>query len=146
MHGKQTAASVVFHTISPVHGVPDSVQYRVNVEGTKTLLRACRHESLSGSVKKLVYTSSTGVVWKAYDLHGVSEAQAIVPAEGYDSYHHTKAIAESLILNANGQGIHTVVLRPCGMIGYVLYCVSFSKACDDIKGIQDQEIGNSCTV
>jgi sterol-4alpha-carboxylate 3-dehydrogenase (decarboxylating) len=78
------------------------------------------HDSLGGSVKKLVYTSSTGVVWNVNDMKGVSEGQAVVPQQGYDSYHHTKAIAERLILEANRKELHTVVLRPCGMVGYAI--------------------------
>lgn len=93
------------------------MQYKVNVDGTKILLEAISHESLAGSVKKVVYTSSTGVVWKVHDLKGVSEDQVSVPSQGYDSYHHAKALAEKLVLDANGKGFYTTAIRSCGMIG-----------------------------
>ena len=107
----------MFHTIAPVHGVPDHVQYRVNVDGTKTLLEAFKDVSVAGCVKKPVYTSSTGVVWNVRDFNGVSEDQVQLPVRGYDSYHHTKGIAEKLILAEDGKGLLVVVLRPCGMLG-----------------------------
>lgn len=91
------------------------------MEGTEVLLEMCTHHSLAGSVKKFVYTSSTGVVWKVDDFRGVSEEQVSIPSEGYDSYHHTKAIAEKLVLEANNKSMCTTVIRPCGMVGYV-YC------------------------
>ncbi|GJE87316.1 C-3 sterol dehydrogenase [Phanerochaete sordida] len=114
---QETQPTVIFHTIAPVHGVPDAVQYKVNVDGTKTLLEACKHPSVATTLAKLVYTSSTGVVWKVHDLHGVSEDDVRPPAQGYDSYHHTKAIAERMVLEADGSGLRTVVIRPCGMTG-----------------------------
>ncbi|TFY80427.1 hypothetical protein EWM64_g3586 [Hericium alpestre] len=109
----QNGTTVVFHTASPIHGLAGDIYSRVNVAGTKTLLKACEQSS----VHKLIYTSSTGVVWTGADLHGVSESQAPIPQKGYDAYHHTKAVAENLILSANGDGLRTVALRPCGMIG-----------------------------
>lgn len=112
----ETRATVIFHTIAPVHGSPDDVQHRVNIEGTRVILDACRDPAV-GTVTKLVYTSSTGVVWNVRDFHGVSEDQVQPPERGYDSYHHAKAIAERMVLDANGKGLWTCAIRPCGMTG-----------------------------
>ncbi|EEB99316.1 hypothetical protein MPER_01026, partial [Moniliophthora perniciosa FA553] len=99
---------------SPVHGLPDQVYYRVNDQGTRSFLSSCR----AASVKNVVYTSSTGVVWTGTDISGATEDQLSIPKQGYDAYHHTKAIAERLVLDQNGKdGMHVVVLRPCGMTG-----------------------------
>lgn len=114
---QEVQPTVVFHTIAPVHGSPDEVQCKVNVDGTKAVLEACRHPSLAGKISKLVYTSSTGVVWKVRDMAGVTEDSVQPPAQGYDSYHHTKAIAERMVLEADGRSLRTVVIRPCGMTG-----------------------------
>ncbi|OCH94871.1 putative sterol dehydrogenase [Obba rivulosa] len=114
---KETGANVVFHAVSPIHGLSDSIYQRVNVDGTKTLLEACRHPSLSGNVFKFVYTSSTGVTWRAQDIVGATEEQLPIPENGYDMYHHTKAVAEKMVLEADGDGMRTVVIRPGGMIG-----------------------------
>ena len=87
------------------------------MDGTKTLIEACHHRSVSGAVTKLVYTSSTGVVWTPQDIAGATEDSIQIPTQGYDSYHHTKAIGEKLVLTEDGNKMRTVVLRPCGMIG-----------------------------
>ncbi|KAH8808829.1 C-3 sterol dehydrogenase [Xylogone sp. PMI_703] len=111
---KEVACTVLFHTASPVHGLQDEVYYHVNETGTTTVLNACRN----ASVGKLVYTSSTGVVWTGADIVGKNEEQLSYPPKGYDAYHHTKAIAERLVLaESNKKRIQTAVLRPCGMIG-----------------------------
>jgi sterol-4alpha-carboxylate 3-dehydrogenase (decarboxylating) len=51
---------VVIHTaaIVPTQGTPDSVTYRVNVEGTQNLITASRNTD----VKAFVYTSSSSVI------------------------------------------------------------------------------------
>ena len=68
-------------------------------------------------VKKLVFTSSTGVVWSVKDIVDADETYP-VPPEGYDAYHETKARAEKLVLNANNnESMKTVALRPCGIYG-----------------------------
>ncbi|TFY63451.1 hypothetical protein EVG20_g6300, partial [Dentipellis fragilis] len=114
---RHTQTTIVFHVASPVRGLPDSIYTCVNVKGTRTLLEACRHPSLNGAVGKLVYTSSTGVVWMSKELAGVSEDEVSIPDKGFDAYHHTKAVAESMVLGANKDGLRTVAMRPCGMIG-----------------------------
>ncbi|KAJ7437114.1 hypothetical protein B0H11DRAFT_1754100, partial [Mycena galericulata] len=102
------------HAASPIHGLPADIYYQVNEIGTRNVISAC-YES---GVKKLVYTSSTGVVWTGADFHGVNENQVGFPNKGYDAYHHTKALGERLVLSAEGQhGMQTVILRPCGMTG-----------------------------
>ncbi|KAJ6544008.1 3-beta hydroxysteroid dehydrogenase/isomerase family-domain-containing protein [Mycena capillaripes] len=105
---------VVLHTASPVHGHPDKIYYEVNEKGTRNVISAC-HEA---GVKKLIYTSSTGVVWTGAEFNGVREDNVAFPSKGYDAYHHTKGLGEQLILAAEGQdGMQTVILRPCGMTG-----------------------------
>jgi sterol-4alpha-carboxylate 3-dehydrogenase (decarboxylating) len=86
----------------------------VNDEGTGIVLSACR----AAGVKNLVYTSSVGVVWTGKDIDGLNEDQAEIPLKGYDAYHHTKALGERRVLAENNvNGMHTVVLRPCGLLG-----------------------------
>ncbi|KAJ7223928.1 hypothetical protein C8J57DRAFT_1390971 [Mycena rebaudengoi] len=97
---KEVRPLVVFHAASPT--------------GTQNVIVAC-HKS---GVQKLIYTSSTGVVWTGADFNGVTENQVTTPSKGYDAYHHTKALGERLVNSAEGEnGLHTVILRPCGMTG-----------------------------
>lgn len=73
---------------------------------------------VKNNVQALVYSSSTGVTWTGGVLDGVTEETAKVPKNGFDAYHHTKAVAEHAVLAANdGNGLKTVALRMCGMLG-----------------------------
>lgn len=114
---RQAKVDLVFHAASPVHGLDDDLYYKVNQRGTEKVLSACR----KAGVNKLVYTSSTGVVWTGAPFNGIDEVKAVVPPKGYDAYHHTKALAEKLVLAANGENdaFQAVILRPCGMTGCV---------------------------
>lgn len=81
--------------------------FRPNVTGTANVLEACR----THDVPKLVYTSTPSVVHGGGDVAGVDES-APYP-ERYDAwYPETKAIAERMVLEADGPGLSTVALRP----------------------------------
>ncbi|KAI0347160.1 sterol-4-alpha-carboxylate 3-dehydrogenase [Trametopsis cervina] len=111
---KEVKPSVVLHTASPVHGLASKVYYEVNETGTRNVVSAC----VKTGTKKLVYTSSTGVVWTGAPFNGVTEDQVEIPQQGYDAYHHTKALGERIVLEAQKKdGLEVVVLRPCGMTG-----------------------------
>jgi sterol-4alpha-carboxylate 3-dehydrogenase (decarboxylating) len=88
----------------------------VNVTGSRNILLACQ----ATGVKALVYTSSMGVTYDGKAIDGLTEETAKIPSKGYDAYHHTKAVAEKFLLEANDEeGLKTVALRCCGMIGFV---------------------------
>jgi 2-alkyl-3-oxoalkanoate reductase len=78
-----------------------------NVIGTRNILDACRQFG----VRKLVYTSSPSVVYSRGDMEGVDES-APYPRH-FDAYYpQTKAVAEQMVLAANGPDLATVALRP----------------------------------
>jgi len=81
--------------------------YQTNVVGTKNILEVCK----SLGIPKLVYTSSPSVVFNNGDMEGVDE---LVPyPESYlTAYPKTKALAEQMVLKANGDRLATVALRP----------------------------------
>ncbi|KAJ1879884.1 erg26, C-3 sterol dehydrogenase [Coemansia sp. RSA 486] len=110
---KGRTATVVFHTASPVMKAPEAVHAKVNIEGTKVLLEACR---LAG-VDRFVYTSSASVVYSGGPLEYVDES--IGYAETFaDYYSETKAIAEKMSLEYNDKyGMRTAALRPSGIFG-----------------------------
>jgi nucleoside-diphosphate-sugar epimerase len=81
--------------------------YRANVLGTVNVLTACRHHGIT----RLVYTSSPSVVFDGRDMAGVSETVPY-PSHYDAAYPQTKAIAERMVLNANGATLSTVSLRP----------------------------------
>ncbi|KDQ60471.1 hypothetical protein JAAARDRAFT_56368 [Jaapia argillacea MUCL 33604] len=112
----ESAATCIFHTVSPIHGLPPPIYTKVNIDGTRTLL-SC---AITHKIPKFVYTSTTGVVWTGQSLNGVDEKSASVVKKGWDAYHDTKAKAETMVLAANSReedGLKTVSIRPCALFG-----------------------------
>jgi nucleoside-diphosphate-sugar epimerase len=99
---------IVFH-IAAKAGVGGRYRdyYRANVLGTANVLAACRHHGIT----RLVYTSSPSVVFDGRDMAGANES---VPYPNHfdAAYPKTKAIAERMVLNANGASLATVSIRP----------------------------------
>ncbi|KAI6144754.1 3-beta hydroxysteroid dehydrogenase/isomerase family-domain-containing protein [Pisolithus tinctorius] len=111
---KKSGATCIIHTASPQHGAKDpSVYYKVNVEGTRAVIDA----AIAAGVRKLVYTSSAGVVFDGTDVVNVDE-RVPYPEKPFDSYNDSKAQGEKIVLEANGKGgLLTVALRPAGIFG-----------------------------
>jgi nucleoside-diphosphate-sugar epimerase len=99
---------IVFHTAAKA-GIwgPYQDYYRANVVGTQNVIDACRKHR----IERLVYTSSPSVVFNGLDMEGVDES-APYPRRFHAHYPRTKAQAEKLVLQANGQTLATVALRP----------------------------------
>jgi nucleoside-diphosphate-sugar epimerase len=99
---------LVFHVAAKA-GVwgPYAEYHRTNVVGTENVLSACRKHG----VRRLVYTSSPSVVFNGRDMEGVNES-APYPDHYDAAYPKTKAVAERLVLAANGPYLATVALRP----------------------------------
>jgi sterol-4alpha-carboxylate 3-dehydrogenase (decarboxylating) len=101
-----------------MHGVKDDALYwRVNVDGTRAIIAA----AVAAGVRKLVFTSSAGVVFTGGALTNIDERMPL-PERAMDAYNESKAHAEQLVLAANGQGgLLTVALRPAGIFGYTAF-------------------------
>lgn len=98
----------VFHAAALVKdwGPRDEFQ-RVNVEGTRRVLDACR----AAGVRRLVHVSTEAVLLGRGPLVRVDEtlSRAGRPA---GLYSWSKAESEALVMAANGPGLETVVVRP----------------------------------
>lgn len=82
--------------------------YQPNVLGTQNVVAACQELG----VPKLVFTSSPSVVFDNSHHEGLDESLPY-PLEYENIYSHTKALAEQVVLKANGkEGLLTVALRP----------------------------------
>jgi 2-alkyl-3-oxoalkanoate reductase len=80
---------------------------RSNVEGTRSVLDACR----ALGIRRLVHTSTPSVVHAGKDIEGGDES--LPYAEHHESpYGRTKAVAERMVLSAADAGLGTVALRP----------------------------------
>ena len=81
--------------------------YKTNVIGTRNVIAAC-HDN---GIKNLVYTSTPSVVFTGRDENGINES-APYTKKHLCHYTKTKAEAEQLVLNSNGDKLKTVALRP----------------------------------
>ncbi|KAK7048304.1 C-3 sterol dehydrogenase [Favolaschia claudopus] len=113
---RKSGTTCIIHTASPPAGVKlenADLYFRVNVGGTKAIIAAAQETG----VRKLVFTSSAGVVWTGASLIDVDERTPI-PEKHKDAYTESKAQAERAVLEANGKnGLLTVALRPAGIFG-----------------------------
>ncbi|MCL6584128.1 MAG: NAD-dependent epimerase/dehydratase family protein [bacterium] len=99
----------VFH-VAALTGIwgPWEEFYQTNVIGTRTIIAGCQKQR----VPRLVYTSSPSVVHDQSDQINLDET-APYPQEYLCPYPETKAMAERMVLLANGrEGLSTVALRP----------------------------------
>jgi len=86
---------------------PRKAFYSINVGGTQNVIDACR----SHGVGRLVYTSSPSVVFTDDDQCGADESLPYT-RRWLCHYSHSKAIAEQMVLAANGKSLRTCALRP----------------------------------
>jgi nucleoside-diphosphate-sugar epimerase len=110
------AAARACDSIDAVHHVAACVELfhdrdellRTNVEGTRNLLAS----ATTSGVSRFVFTSSASVVFGDHDQEGIDESVPY-PARFSSPYAETKAMAERLVLEADGAaGMRTVALRP----------------------------------
>lgn len=118
----QIKPNSVFHTASPLPGVPKDVMEKVNVTGTANVVEACK----SNNVRKLVFTSSASVVFTGENLI-YGDERLPYPDQVFDDYSDTKGRAEKIVLDANTPdseqgkgpktGLRTAAIRPAGIFG-----------------------------
>lgn len=99
---------MVFHLAAKVGIWGNYEDYQaINVTGTFNVIKACRKQG----VGRLVFTSSSSVVFSGSDLEGIDES-APYPENHGSHYASTKAMAERLIMEANSEELKTIALRP----------------------------------
>ncbi|KAJ5085120.1 hypothetical protein N7532_009891 [Penicillium argentinense] len=117
--------NLVIHTATPsVLDGNKPLLYKVNVEGTRTLLEVAggEHGDWGGKCKAFVYTSSSSVVHDTQsDLINVDERWPYIRGKMQQEYYsETKADAEEIVLKYNRQsptGMVTSAIRPAGIHG-----------------------------
>jgi nucleoside-diphosphate-sugar epimerase len=80
---------------------------RVNVEGTRNVVAACR----DAGVRRLVHVGSFNAINAGQRLKQVDETAPLRP-DSKAPYCASKARAEQVVLDANGDGLEAVVIRP----------------------------------
>jgi nucleoside-diphosphate-sugar epimerase len=81
--------------------------YKTNVTGTENIIKACH----KWHIKKIVYTSTPSVAFGEESLCNANES-IDYPDRYLSMYAETKAIAEKLVMMANGGSLSTVAIRP----------------------------------
>ncbi|XP_068605920.1 putative short-chain dehydrogenase/reductase family 42E member 2 [Brachionichthys hirsutus] len=115
----------VFHTASYGMSGPEQLRREqvesVNVKGTSNVINVCKERS----IPRLVYTGTINAVFTGKPIEECDEASMpyVPPDVHMDHYSRTKAIAEQMVLSANGCSLkgggvlRTCVLRPSGIYG-----------------------------
>ena len=104
----------IFHlagVISIMPG-PNAFVRKVNVDGTKNILRAAQEMN----IRKLVYTSSIHAIQRVED-GVIDESVPYDMKNPYGAYDRSKAEATLEVLNAAQTGLEAVVTCPTGVIG-----------------------------
>jgi nucleoside-diphosphate-sugar epimerase len=98
----------VVHLAAKVNVVGPEPEYlRVNVEGTRAIVDACR----SAGVDRLVHVSSPSVAHPGRSIVG-RDADPADPASARGPYARTKALAEQVALGADSTELAVVAIRP----------------------------------
>ncbi|MEA2333492.1 MAG: hypothetical protein QOH58_3630 [Thermoleophilaceae bacterium] len=101
-------AQVAFHAAAKVEDWGNPADFeRLNVRGTENVIAACRE----AGVRRLVHVGTEAALMAGQPLINVDEGAPLRP-DSPVLYSSTKAKAEQLVREANGDGLETVVIRP----------------------------------
>jgi nucleoside-diphosphate-sugar epimerase len=101
-------SEVAFHAAAKVEDWGDPADFeRINVRGTQNVIDACRE----AGVRRLVHVGTEAALMAGQPLANVDESAPLRP-DSPALYSSSKAKAERLVGDANGNGIETVVIRP----------------------------------
>jgi dihydroflavonol-4-reductase len=90
----------------------DSLQFEVNVVGTKNVLKSCLEEK----VKRLIYTSSTAAV--GFETGKLADEETVFNLGNLDiAYCDTKYLAEKEVQKAVKEGLDAVIVCPGSIYG-----------------------------
>ncbi|KAL9225697.1 hypothetical protein vseg_001590 [Gypsophila vaccaria] len=119
-------ADCVFHVASFGMSGKEMLQVgridAININGTCLILDAC----LDFGIKRLVYVSTSNVVFGGKEIINGNESLPYLPLDDYtDPYSRSKSIAEQLVLKYNGRPfreknsgcLYTCAIRPAGIYG-----------------------------
>jgi nucleoside-diphosphate-sugar epimerase len=101
-------ADVAYHCAAKAENSRDWAAFvAANVDGTRNVVTACR----TAGVRRLVHVGTEAALMNGQPLVNVDETVPL-RADSRAPYPATKAAAEQLVRDANGDGLETVVVRP----------------------------------
>jgi nucleoside-diphosphate-sugar epimerase len=86
--------------------------FRVNVEGTQSMIRAASHSK----IKRFVHVSTPSLYFNYHDRLDISETDAL-PLSSVNAYAATKKMAEEAVDLAFSEGLPAITLRPRAIFG-----------------------------
>jgi dihydroflavonol-4-reductase len=106
---------VMYHLAGVVSILPGQwdLLERVNIEGTRNALRACRE----ARVRRFVYTSSIHAIAPPPPGQTIDERLPFEPARTWGDYDRSKAMASLEVRRAAAEGLDAVIVCPTGVIG-----------------------------
>ncbi len=106
-------AEVVYHLAAKIDLRPkkDPMLFPINVDGTRNVAEACLSRGL-----RLVHTSSHHAVEREPLSEPLTEDRPLALDEKCD-YHRSKAIGETVVLDACKRGLNATIVNPGSMIG-----------------------------
>jgi len=106
-------ADVVFHLAAKIDLRPkkDPMMYPINVEGTRKVVDACLARGI-----RLVHTSSHHALVREPLDQPLHEGKPLALEEKCE-YHRSKAIGETIVLDACNRGLDAVIVNPGSMVG-----------------------------
>jgi nucleoside-diphosphate-sugar epimerase len=108
LDAESVACDVCFHAAAKVEDWGDPAEFeRLNVGGTAKVIGACR----AAGVRRLVHVGTEAALTAGQALVRVDERAPLRPDSPF-LYSSSKAKAEQLVREANGDGLETVVVRP----------------------------------
>lgn len=119
-------ARTVYHAagVVDISGKKDKLVWKVNVDGTKNVIAACK----KAGVKNLVYVSSVDAIPVKDDDKVIREISRFDPDLLEGAYAKSKAVASQCVINANGEDLKTLVVHPSACLGPYDYHGSSSVA------------------
>jgi nucleoside-diphosphate-sugar epimerase len=106
---REVRPQAVFHCAASVREKNEAKLYKVNVEATRNICRACqRHDT-----DRLVYLSSVAVISGNPQVPLVDD----LPYKATSAYGRSKAEAERVVLDFRREGLPVSVIRPCMIYG-----------------------------
>ncbi len=107
------AVDAVIHTAAStsIWSRNNTLQTRVNVQGTQNVCRAC----LERGAKRMVHTST----WNTYGLEQseITDATPQMGGRSWINYVRTKFLAEEAVREAAGRGLNAIILNPSHIVG-----------------------------
>jgi nucleoside-diphosphate-sugar epimerase len=108
LEGGSVGCDVCFHAAAKVEDWGDPADFeRLNVAGTANVIAAAR----AAGVRRLVHVGTEAALTAGQALVGADEGAPLRPDSPF-LYSSSKAKAEQLMRDANGDGLETVVVRP----------------------------------